>query len=58
LVLLSQLIAGGGLPIEIVAVAELSSGRGNQVEGFKPNPKIAAGADPAEGLKVGDPGLE
>jgi hypothetical protein len=59
--LLSRMIAGGGLPIEIVAVAELSSGREIRSKAFKPDPEIAAealGEDPVENLKVGDPSLD
>ena len=53
--LLSRLIAGGGLPIEIVAVVELTSGREVRSKVFKPDPTIAAealGEDPVEDLKI------
>lgn len=55
--LLSRLIGGGGLPVEIVAVVELMSGRKIRSEVFKPNPKIAAdaqGEDQVKELRIGD----
>lgn len=59
--LLSGLIGGGELPIEIVAVVELMSGRKIRSAAFKPDQEIAANArreDPVQDLKIGDRDLD